>query len=576
MLPTDLPSLYDWTPSSKRPYAEFLRARPSAGPLHYAIDTRNRELIASDQELSARGFEVLSVNLEREFAMLSKGGAQVGAAGQEPGAESVPVAQAAEPAKTAEIAEAAGSFSWGFVDQLISQGQMNIALDELLKLTKAVAPSWACEQFESGCAAFRRGMYKEALQAAMRAIEGQANNAGIKTEFRFHFLVGIIRLGSHSNSSTEVINPPLAQQAFLAAARCAEAACPEAAGQSLICAGRAAFLDGEFDNAIAYTRKGLELVPAHAAGLYQLGRALFMKGARKEACERLADAIMLNVEFALHASGDADFIAKIDFLNDALRQAHERYEARFRQMLERFRRARQKMLDFSFMEVPAADLPLKGLAEIKEIPKSVEATAEAKTLFAYAAALNRLLAGFELFPPCFEDFKQHCVRRLKERIVRAPLREDYFSADVSDDSKRSRGSAKAGLASGIVSGIAVFFMQSSQLARPIYRGIVESMSDLFLLPLVSAVGIAVTVAFVGDIYREYNRSKYKSALAAFEAASYTYRNLKNSLEKEIASIQDMSLPVECQSPIKVQGGKHAAARDQVPEQRRSNAWSKLK
>lgn len=555
MPPHEFSCFYDWSPNSKLSYGDFLRAKQSEVSIRYEILSRDKELIATNQQLSECGIEVLAVNAERGFTMLSQG---------------VPDAEAGQEGSAA----IAGRFHWGFSEVLIAQGQINIPLDELLKLTK-FASKWACEQFELGRDEFRRQLYKEALQSVTRAIEGQGNHQGIKTEFRFHYLTGLIRLGSYHNSSPDLIKPQLAQQAFLAAARYAEPTNPADAGLALICAGRAALVAGDIEDAIAHTRKGLNFMPTHAAGMYQLGRALFLKGARSEATERLADAILLNAEHALHAVGDPDFIAKTDFLDGVLRLAQERYAARYKQVAGRYRRALQTLQDFSFMEVPADALQLKGLIAIKEIPNSAEATAASKTLFACSAAINQLLAGFRLFPACFEEFKAHCIRLLQQKITQPPRREDYLPANFSDDALAGSFSSTAGLASGIISGITVFLFESSQMARPIYRGLMESLSELFLIPLVAAVGIAATVTVLGDFYREYVRSKYKSALAEFEAARHAHINLKNSLESEMASIQSMSLPKEFAPPSQATAAKPGSPADASAAPKHVSAWAKI-
>ena len=569
------------------PYGDFLRAKQAESPVRYGIDNQSKEVIATNQQLSQRGIEVLSVDLERGFTMLSQdiGLAETGqeAGSLTPNTGTSPEAGASilgtnagtgtPEANSGTSAEIAGSFHWGFSEVLISQGQMNIHLDELVKLTKTPSLTWACEQFVLGRDEFRRHLYKEALQSVTRAIEGQGSNQGNDTEFRFHFLVGTIRLGSHCNTSPELINPQLAQQAFLAAARCAEATYPADAGQALICAGRAALVAGEIEDAIRHTRKGLNALPTHAIGMYQLARALFLRGMREEAADWLAEAILLNVEQALHASGDPDFIAKTDFLVGVLRQALERYEARHRQVAERYRRAWQTMRDFSFKEVPADAMQLRGLIEIQVVSESSEAMAASKTLFGYSAAINHHLQGFRLFPACFDEFKAHCIGELRKEILPPPRREDYLPANSSEILQGGHGFSKAGLASGIVSGITVLLFESSQIARPIYRGILDSMSELFLIPFLTAVGITAVVVVAEDMYREYVRSKHKSALAAFQTASYTYTNLKNSLEEEIADIQRIHAPKEFTLPANL--AKPGAPSGALAAQKRASGWANL-
>jgi len=322
--------LYDYSRLSKVPYSDFLRAKQFERSIRYGIDNQTKQLITSNQQLAEHGIEVLSEKIDSGFTLISEDIGRVTDAIRE-GTE-----------------EIVSTLNWGFNEVLISLGQMNINLAELIKLTRTPSQTWACEQFEIARDEFRRQLYPEALQSVTRAIDGLGSNSGIKTEFRFHFLVGTIRLGSFKNSSPDVVDPQLAEKAFLSAARYAQADNRMDAGQSLICAGRAALIQGSIDSTIDYTRKGLAFVPKHANGLYQLGKALFLKGDFIEARDRLVDAIFQNVEHALHAAGDADFILKNDFLPRVIRQAQERFEERYTNMLEKAQMAIMRAEHFSW------------------------------------------------------------------------------------------------------------------------------------------------------------------------------------------------------------------------------------
>lgn len=414
MLPNEASSapiyLYDWSNISRVPYSDFLRAKQFERSIRYGIDNQTKQLIASNQQLSERGIEVLSESLDHGFTTLSEDIGRVTDAVREGTTEIVNAVQEG----TARIVS---SLNWGFTEVLISLGQMNINLAELVKLTRTPSQTWACELFEIARDEFRRQLYPEALQSVTRAIEGLGSNPGIKTEFRFHFLVGTVRLGSYKNSSSEVIDLKLAEQAFLAAARYAQADYPADAGQSLICAGRAALVQGAIDNAINQTRRGLTFLPTHAVGMYQLGRALFLKGVLSEAADRLADAILLNVDNALHASADADFILNMDFLNGVLRQAQARYQMRYRQAFDQHIRAEEVLRSFSFGGVHASALQLGGLVEIQETRKFAKVHATTNTLFGYNSAINQILEGYKLFHICFEEYKEQFVRHHRNEIT---------------------------------------------------------------------------------------------------------------------------------------------------------------
>jgi len=530
MLPNEVSSapiyLYDWSSTSRVPYSDFLRAKQFERSVRYGIDNQTKQLIATNQQLAERGIKVLSDNLDQGFTMLSEDIGRVTDAVQEGTAR---IADAVREGTT----EIVSALNWGFTEVLISLGQMNINLDELVKLTRTPSQTWACEQFEIARDEFRRQLYPEALQSVTRAIEGLGSNSGIKTEFRFHFLVGIIRLGSYKNSSSEVVDPQLAEQAFLAAARYAQADYPADAGQSLICAGRAALVHGSIDNAIEHTRKGLTLVPTHSEGTYQLGRALFLKGMLIEATDRLANAIFLNVEHALHASGDADFILNRDFLNGVLNQVLEQYKVRYRQSISRFLHAQEVLESFSFGGVAASTLQLDGLIRIQEVKKTASAQAATNTLLGYNSAIGQLLDGFRLFPNCFEEYKAQLVHHYKNALDRdTQERERELSQSHSllgNPEQHSKGIAATVVASifGILSAIVLYSFTN------------------FLVAIV--IGWCIAAA-VEHLYRKHMRSTYKLAMTSHMSFLDTYKSWKISREKEIETIRSMFLPKECELP----------------------------
>ena len=555
MLPQDVSVLYDWAPRLKISYGDFLRGRKLDGSIRYGIDTQNLDLIATHIQLAESGIAVEANQPERNFALLAQNIGQL------------------EKGQKETHGEITGTPNWGNSEILLSQGQLNTPLEELIKLTKSSANQWPYQQFDKARIEFGQHNYKQALQLVTHAINGQGKDQGIKNEFRFHYLTGIIRLGSFRNPAPDVVNPHLAQLAFLSAARFVEAAFPQDAGQALICAGRAALVSGDIEGAITHTRKGLKLLPSHSGGTYQLGRALFLKGSSREATEILAEAMILNVENALHACGDSDILGKMDFLGGALRLAHEGYTVLYQKWGDRFLLAQQTLNDYSFMNVTMDKIPLKGLAQLQEVPKSAQALAETKTLFGYSAAINHLLNGFQMFSACFEEFKGHCIRILEKKATQPPCREDYVPKSFHD-SKEGR-SSRIGLVSGLVSGVSVFMFESSRMVGPIYRSILESMSELLVIPLGAAVGVAVAASFAEDFYREYQRSKYKAALNAYEAAHNSYVLLKNSLERQIGEIRSMKLPREFLPPILGNRAKPGKPENQPQGSKRVSAWDKL-
>ena len=120
MFPNEATYLHDWTGTSKLSYGDFLRAKQFERSFRYAIDNQMKTLVATNEELSARGVSVLSEELERGFTLLSQDIAGVGrnltnlAASMQEG-----------------FADVTNILHWGFSEVLVSLGHMNDSLDAL-------------------------------------------------------------------------------------------------------------------------------------------------------------------------------------------------------------------------------------------------------------------------------------------------------------------------------------------------------------------------------------------------------------------------------------------------------------
>ena len=207
--------------------------------------------------------------------------------------------------------ELSALFNWGFTEMLASIGHMGDTLDALVKAAKTPAQTAAYEQFEIARDAYRRGLYVEALESLQCAIFGaQGITTGYKLEWRFHYLEGLIYLGSHSQDDKDLVDPDRAEQSFLRAARYARKDFPFDAAKSMLSAGWAAFTQGSYDKlreALAHTEDSIVLDP-------NLGEALFQKAKLHMALDdpdaglrALREAIAFSGLFGVKASADGDF-----------------------------------------------------------------------------------------------------------------------------------------------------------------------------------------------------------------------------------------------------------------------------
>lgn len=227
-------------------YIDYLQARSFETSFKSELSRQTRSIIASNAELRKHHIEIIE--------KVSSGVEQLSFDVQ---------------ALSGEVSELNATFQWGFSELLTSLGRVNDSLAELVKISKTPAQTWAYEQFEIARDAFRQGLFDEALEYLDRAINGYSGNTGYKLEYRFHYLLGTIRMGSFQNTSSDVVNLAESELAFLSAAKYARRDHPEEAGRALLGAGWAAYCQGKMADATRYTDQTLVLIPDLAEGHFQ-------------------------------------------------------------------------------------------------------------------------------------------------------------------------------------------------------------------------------------------------------------------------------------------------------------------
>lgn len=160
-------------------------------------------------------------------------------------------------ALSAGVAELNSTFQWGFNEALTLLGGINHSLNELKRIAQTQEKTWAYEQAMDACNALRQELYDDAIQYLSRAISGHGDHTGYALEYRFHYLLGTIRIGSLKNYSSRIVDLKQAEQAFLNAAKYAKRDYPKKAARSYLCAGWAAYCQGNMQNAADHTRNAL-------------------------------------------------------------------------------------------------------------------------------------------------------------------------------------------------------------------------------------------------------------------------------------------------------------------------------
>ena len=246
------PARYDFFLNTELSYQERLesiKVEKLATPL---FDAHARQLIASNEELSVRGIKAIQASSEQISGAI---GQQTEILEGALGAISDGVDEL-----NSSLQDIAVTLSAGFSEIILQQGRMADSLEQLVKLAANPSLTWALEQFNLARDEVRRGLYEEALESIQRAINGFGSNIGYKTEFRFHGLLGMLRLGEFKDSPVEMIDVAKAQADFAYAAKLCQK------DKSVDCvrmhqlASRAAYLNGNVESALEHSKSAYSIV----------------------------------------------------------------------------------------------------------------------------------------------------------------------------------------------------------------------------------------------------------------------------------------------------------------------------
>jgi tetratricopeptide (TPR) repeat protein len=271
--------------------AEFVKdITDSSAEVQYTISEKSREMIATNTQLQERGFALLESiddTLKDGFEMVGYKLDDV----------------------SDEVRGLGAKLDWGFSQMISEIGRVNDTLTELLAIAKTPAQTWAYNQFEIGRDAMRQELYAEALESISRAANGFGDQTGYKLEYRFHYNLGILYLGSVKNTDPTILDLAKAEQAFLLSARYAKADFPLEASVSFTAAGWAAYCQGKMKEAENYTQQALQIDSKNCEAFFKLAKIQMHTDRPDVAISNLRKAIELDSNYMVIASQtDADFL----------------------------------------------------------------------------------------------------------------------------------------------------------------------------------------------------------------------------------------------------------------------------
>ena len=397
----------DWVVKSNISYGDYLQGKEFERSIRYGIHDQTKQLIASNEQLARECYETLeyiSDGINSGFTTMSADIAKI------------------QESFDSGFQQIAMTFEWGFSEMLVSLGRVNDSLDALIKIAKTPAQTWAYEQFEIARDEFRRGLYHESFESVLKAINGYGSNPGYKTEFRFHFLQGTIRLGSYKNFDLQLVNPSDAEAAFLKAARYARNDFPVEAARFLLCAGRAAFVQQKAEDSLNYSKNAISLNPELAEAYYQINQAYCVLGRPENALKYLVTAIVSEHAYAIKAASNADICQYPEMLKKALRKAKDKLKATYEKEKNTFEIILNKIKETVLGGYSVNIICSKQITDVCNYEKDFKAEASKKNIFGYVHAAKLAQEGkhvIQLVATSFKRISSNLIDEEQRKLERA-------------------------------------------------------------------------------------------------------------------------------------------------------------
>lgn len=335
----------------------------------------------------------------RPYRAHLEGGSGAGVALLEPSAE-LALGSAAPPADwPVALGPSTPAFDWSYCEQLADAKLFDLSLPELKDAAKTTSGMWVAEQFCIARDAWRRGLRREALDHLHRAISGHEGHEGCGPDFRCHFLVGLIRIGSAQDLAAEFLDLEQAEQAFAVAGSYSLCDHPAEAARAFFAAGWAAYCQGRMEEALRHTQQSLTLSANFAPAQYQAAKILAHRQSPDAALPYLARAVFLNPQHAIQACIDTDFAPFQTMVRQVIDQERDSAGRRASSALKELTTAAQELGIDLEAPLPLAEKQNQTAAEPADLIKRFTLAARAafgeSNLFSYlraeaatAAALN--------------------------------------------------------------------------------------------------------------------------------------------------------------------------------------------
>jgi tetratricopeptide (TPR) repeat protein len=302
--------------------AEFDRARQVQKDYSLVFDVQTRQLIASDAELAAEKIKSseaigtqINNTINRQMEILQSNSTETN--------------QLLENLSS-DLQEINSTLELGFSQLTWSMDRMQDSLNQLVELIANPSATWALEQYTLAMDEARRKLYEQSLETVRRAISGYGSNVGLKSEFRFHMLLGALYLGEFANQDLKMRDLTAAEEAFLFASKCAGTDHKPEANGALILAARASYLQRKPLRALEHlsectpefrnqSKDWLFNVAKISASMFGDKNFTIQQEALIESY--LFELFKIDVKYAMLASSDADLMRVRPIVERAIKRA---------------------------------------------------------------------------------------------------------------------------------------------------------------------------------------------------------------------------------------------------------------
>jgi len=208
-----------------------------------AVHAQTQKLIANNEQLARRGIqELIDTQTKNSDEVL-----------YELQAVSSEIGQVSE-----EIIETRNVLSWGLDNIYTALNTMEHTLGSILDKVADTDRAWAYAQYGKCLENYRRELHSEAIERIEYAINGFGNHIGEKEDYRFHFLLGSLRLGRGLKKPEQnLIDSKEAEKAFLNAAKYSEYELKAEAAKAYLNAGISAYSHHDYEAAHRYVVSAL-------------------------------------------------------------------------------------------------------------------------------------------------------------------------------------------------------------------------------------------------------------------------------------------------------------------------------